>query len=54
MQQATKTILPGGRPGLQVTLLSDPGDLLQEAVEQLATEIGLTVMTGLLEDKAMR
>jgi transposase-like protein len=52
MKHATKTSLPDGRPGIQVTLPFDPGFLLQEAVEQLATEIGLTVMTGLLEDEA--
>lgn len=52
MKQATKRILPDGRPGLQVTLPFDPGGLLHEAVEHLATEIGLTVMTGLLEDEA--
>jgi putative transposase len=53
--KTVKTLpLPDGRTGVQVTMPFDPSMLIDDAFEAIATEIGLTVMEGLLEDEAER
>jgi transposase-like protein len=52
MRSLKTMTLPDGRSGVQVTLPFDPAMLLEEAFEAVATDIGLTVMEGLLEDEA--
>ncbi len=51
MRSLTTMTLPDGRSGVQVTLPFDPSMLLEDAFEAIATDIGITVMEGLLEDE---
>jgi transposase-like protein len=52
MRSLKTMTLPDGRSGVQVTLPFDPSMLVEDAFEAIATDIGLTVMEGLLEDEA--
>lgn len=51
-QQVSTTTISDGKIGRQLTLPFDPRDLIDETFAALTTEIGLTVMEGLLEDEA--
>lgn len=52
MKHLQTMTLPDGRAGVQVTLPFDPRLVVEEAFETIATDLGLIIMEGLLEDEA--
>ena len=52
MRKSKTVTLADGRTGVQVTLPFDPQSVLSDAFEAFATDLGITVIEGLLEDEA--